>query len=82
MTKRRKQKQNSPPLTATIKGAAERAGLSGLKLSAATGIPYQTLQYRYRNPGTWKFCEWAAVLRHIELNESEEKEIRKEMMKL
>lgn len=72
----------APPLTATLKGAIEREGYSGKELSRMTGIPYQTLIYRYKNPATWRFCEWGAVERHINFNESEEETIRKEMKKL
>lgn len=72
----------SAPLTATLKGAIERNGLNGVELSKLTGIPYQTLIYRYKNPATWRFCEWGAVERHINFNESEEETIRKEMKKL
>ena len=69
-------------LTATLKGAVERAGLNGKALANLTGIPYQTLRYRYKYPSTWRFCEWGAVMRHVTLNESEQEILRKEVEKL
>jgi len=72
----------TPAITATLKGAISREGISGTRLSKLTGIPYQTLIYRYKNPSTWRFCEWAAVTRHIKFNESELEAIRKEVEKL
>ena len=72
----------TPALTATLKGAVKRSGFSGVTFARAIGIPYPTLNYRYKNPDTWKFYEWAAVLRHIDFNEIELEEIRKEITKL
>lgn len=72
----------TPTLTATLKGAVERAGLNGKALADLTGIPYQTLRYRYKYPSTWRFCEWGAVMRHVTLNESEQEILRKEVEKL
>lgn len=72
----------TPTLTATLKGAVGRAGLNGKALANLTGIPYQTLRYRYKYPSTWRFCEWGAVERHIEFNDSEREILRKEMKKL
>lgn len=72
----------TPTLTATLKGAVERAGLNGKALANLTGIPYQTLRYRYKYPSTWRFCEWGAVMRHVTLNESEQEILRKEVEKL
>ena len=72
----------TPALTATLKGAVERAGLNGKALANLTGIPYQTLRYRYKYPSTWRFCEWGAVMRHVTLNESEQEILRKEVEKL
>lgn len=69
----------TPKLTSIIKGAAARAALSSQALARETGIPYQTLRYRYRNPSTWRFCEWGAVLRHVEFTEAEITEIWKEV---
>lgn len=69
-------------ITATLKGAVERAGLNGKALANLTGIPYQTLRYRYKYPSTWRFCEWGAVMRHVTLNESEQEILRKEVEKL
>ena len=67
------------PLTATIKGAATRNGYSGVRLAKRIGLPYQTLIYRYKHPATWRFCEWAAILRNIEFTEDELKIIGKEV---
>ena len=72
----------TPALTATLKGAVERAGLNGKALANLTGIPYQTLRYRYKYPSTWRFCEWGAVMRHVTLNESEQEILKKEVEKL
>lgn len=72
----------TPKLTAAIKGAMGRQGISSTSLAKITGIPYQTLRYRFKNPASWRFCEWGAVLRHIDLNDSEEKDIKKELIKL
>ena len=69
-------------ITATLKGAVERAGLNGKALADLTGIPYQTLRYRYKYPSTWRFCDWGAVERHIDFNDSEREILRKEMKKL
>ena len=71
----------TPRITAIIKGAIARAGTSGKTLARDTGIPYQTLRYRFKNPSTWRFYEWGAVLRHIEFTDYELSEIRKEVRK-
>ena len=71
----------TPKITSIIKGAAARADLSSSALARETGIPYQTLAYRYRNPSTWRFSEWGAVLRHVEFTAEELNEIRKEVQK-
>ena len=68
-------------LTSIIKGAAARSALSSQALARETGIPYQTLRYRYKNPSTWRFCEWGAVLRHVEFTEAELQQIREEVKK-
>lgn len=72
----------TPRITSTLKGAISREGISGVKLSKLTGIPYQTLIYRYKYPATWRFCEWAAIARHVNFNESELETIRKEVNSL
>ena len=69
-------------LTATLKGAIKRNGYNSMEFSDMIGLPYATLNYRYKHPATWRFCEWGAVLRHLTLNESEEKTIRNEIRKL
>lgn len=70
------------PLTSVIRSAIERNGYSSRELAAIAGLPYQTLFYRYKHPGTWRLCEWAAVLRHLDFNDSEWKIFRKEVRKL
>ena len=72
----------TPALTATLKGAISRNGYSGVTLARRIGLPYQTLNYRYRNPETWKFCEWAAMLRNVDFTADELEMIRKEIIKL
>lgn len=69
-------------LTSTLKGAIARAGYSGIGFAELIGIPYATLNYRYKNPATWRFCEWGAVERHLTFNENERETIRKELKKL
>lgn len=71
----------TPKLTSIIKSAAARLDMSIKALSRETGIPYQTLRYRFKNPSTWRFYEWGAVLKHVEFTEDELKEIRKEVKK-
>lgn len=71
----------TPKLTSIIKQAAARSDLSSKALARETGIPYQTLRYRYKNPSTWRFYEWGAVLRHVDFTESELSDIRKEVKK-
>lgn len=71
----------TPKLTNIIKTAAARAELSSKALARETGIPYQTLRYRYKNPSTWRFYEWGAVLRHVEFTDDELSDIRKEVKK-
>lgn len=44
-------------------------------------IPYQTLRYRYKNPTSWKFYEWGAVLNVVPFMDEELLKIRKELMK-
>ena len=66
-------------LTSIIKGATARNNMTAAEVSRVTGIPYQTLVYRYRNPSTWRFYEWGAVLRHVEFTEEELQIIRKEV---
>lgn len=71
----------SKTITNIIKGAAARAELTSKALAKKTGIPYQTLRYRYKNPTSWKFYEWGAVLNVVPFMEEELLEIRKELMK-
>lgn len=72
----------SSTLTDTLKEATKRNGYSGVTLARRIGLPYQTLMYRYRNPETWKFCEWAAILRNIDFTNDELSIIGKEVKKL
>ena len=69
-------------ITSTLKGAISREGISGVKLSKLSGLPYATLIYRYKHPSTWRFCEWAAITKHISFNESELETLRKEINSL
>jgi len=70
----------SKTITNIIKGAVKRAELTSKALARETGIPYQTLRYRYKNPTSWKFYEWGAVLNVVPFMEEELLEIRKELM--
>ena len=69
-------------LTATLKGAIKRSGYDGKSFAKIIGMKYPTLNYRYAHPQTWKFYEWAAVLRHLHFYDDELKDIRKEIEKL
>ena len=69
-------------ITTTIKGAMERNKITGRLLSRRTGIRYGTIQYRWRNPGTWKLCEMSALLKNIEFLPDEIEILRKEVRKL
>lgn len=71
----------SKTITNIIKGAVKRAELNSKALARKTGIPYQTLRYRYKNPTSWKFYEWGAVLNVVPFMDEELLEIRKELMK-
>ena len=71
----------TPKITSILKGAAARAELTSKALAREIGMPYQTLQQRWRNPGSWKFYEWGAVLNVVPFMEEELLEIRKELMK-
>lgn len=71
----------TPKITSILKGAAARADLSSKALARETGIPYQTLRYRFKNPKTWKFYEWGSVLKHLSFMDEELAEIRKELIK-
>lgn len=68
-----------PKITNYIRGAVRRNEMTDTELAERTGIPYQTLQKRYRNPALWRFCEWGAVLRHVVFTEEELKAIGKEV---
>lgn len=69
-------------ITSTIKGALQRNKINARLLSKITGIRYGTLQYRWRNPGTWKFCEWAAIQKNVDFLPDELTLIGKEVEKL
>ena len=71
----------SPRITRIIKAAVARCEMSAADVSKETGIPYQTLMYRYRNPGTWRLCEWGSLMRHIDFEETELKQIWKEVQR-
>lgn len=69
-------------ITTTIKGAMKRNNINGRLLSRITGIRYGTLQYRWRNPSTWNFGEWAALQNNIDFLPDELNLIGKEVKKL
>lgn len=71
----------SKTITNIIKGVVKRAELTSKALARETGIPYQTLRYRYKNPTSWKFYEWGAVLRRVKFFPKELETIRKEVAK-
>ncbi len=71
----------TPKITSIIKGAAARSDLTNKALARETGIPYQTLRYRFKNPTSWRFYEWGAILRHVEFSEEELNDIRTEVQK-
>lgn len=71
----------TPKITSIIKGAAARSDLTSKALARETGIPYQTLRYRFKNPTSWRFYEWRAILRHVEFSEEELNNIRAEVRK-
>ena len=68
-----------PKISNTIRGAIKRAGHTDMSFSRETGIPYQTLQTRFRDPGSWRLCEWGSMLRHISFTEEDLQIIRKEV---
>ncbi len=71
-----------PRITNIIRGALNRDSLSARDLAKLTGIPYQTLMIqRFNDPGSWRFHEWGAVLRHVDFLPEELKEIEKEIKK-
>lgn len=41
------------------------------ELSRLTGIPYQTLRYRFKHPQTWKAYELGQVLNYGEFEDSD-----------
>lgn len=67
----------TPLITRIIKGAVARCEMSALDVAKETGIPYQTLMYRYKNPGTWRLYEWGSLMRHVSFEEDELNQIRK-----
>ena len=69
-------------ITATIKGAMRRNGFTALRLEKLTGINYNTIQYRWKNHGSWKLIEWSALQRHLDLLPDEMELIRREVKKL
>lgn len=69
-----------PTLTETLEEAMERCDLTITDLANRTGLKYQTLRGRLRNPAMWRFWEWAAVTRHVDFNKSELEIIRKEVI--
>ena len=69
-------KKKTPHITAIIKGAMARSGLSGKDVSQKTGIPYATLmQQRFPHPGSWRLYELGALKRHLDFRPEELNEI-------
>lgn len=69
-----------PKITNYIKGAVKREFSNEKEFSKAVGIPYQTLQDRWRKPGSWKLYEIAAVLRNVSFMQEEIQSITKELV--
>ena len=70
-----------PAITNTLRGAIKREGYTDKEFASDIGIPYQTLQIRWRDPGSWRFYEWGAVLRRVKFFPEELETIRKEVAK-
>lgn len=70
-----------PHITSIIKGAVARENLNSKTLSKMTGIPYATLQKRYRDPSAWRLYEIGAVMQAVNFKDSEILELGKEVMK-
>lgn len=68
-----------PLFTRTILGAARREGYTAQSLAKTAGIPPATFNRRLDDPGSWSLCEIRAVIRLINLNESEKETMRKEV---
>ena len=64
-----------PKITNCIRGAVRKNGYSDKEFSELIGMPYQTLQIRWRDPGSWRFYEWGAVKRRISFTADDLKEI-------
>lgn len=69
-----------PKATNILRGAVKREGYTDTRFSKVTGIPMATLQYRYRNPGTWRVCEIGTILRLVDFNESELKGMKEALL--
>jgi len=69
-----------PKATNILRGAVRREGYTDTRFSRATGIPMATLQYRYRNPGTWRVYEIGTILRLVDFNESELKGMKEALL--
>ena len=55
-----------PQITKIIQGAIRRAGMTMKEVSQAIGVPYNTMLYRFNDPGTWRLHEFGALQRHVE----------------
>ena len=63
--------KKAPTITNIIKGAIYRTGMTAKEAARAMGLPYQTMLYRFNNPGTWRFCEFGSLMRHVNFEENE-----------
>ena len=70
------------PITNIIRGAVRREGLTDKGFAEEIGMPYQTLQKRYRDPGNWRLYEWSSVLQSIPFTDDELNLLRKEVTNL
>ena len=70
-------KKKYPEFTSVLQGAVKRAGYTMLSLADRTGIPYPTINRRLNDPGSWRSCELAAILRVAPFNESEKESLFK-----
>lgn len=60
-----------PAITKIIQGAIGRMGMTMKDVSQAMGLPYNTMLYRFNDPGTWRFYEFGALMRHVDFEDNE-----------
>jgi hypothetical protein len=71
-----------PQMTKCIRGAIRRNGLTDTTFAKEMGMSYNTLQLRWRDPGSWRLFEWGTMKRHISFLPDEEKLLEKEIASL